>query len=152
METTKKCPACAEEIQSAAVKCRYCGTILASAEWQRAVLHWRSLAEAERKAYWESLTSEQRETFNSVNSALTVPAPTAAIPTVQTTATTEGIIICPNPSCGYQGPPKRVARGSALVGCVLLLFFIVPGILYFMFKSGYRYICPRCGLQIRSDN
>jgi predicted RNA-binding Zn-ribbon protein involved in translation (DUF1610 family) len=152
METTKKCPACAEEIQSAAVKCRFCGTILASPEWQRAVLHWRSLSETARTAYWESLTPAQRETFNSVNSVLTVPGVATAIPTVQTAGATGEIIICPNPGCGYQGPPKRVARGNTAVGCLLLLFFIVPGILYFMFKSGYRYICPRCGLQIRSDN
>ena len=61
-------------------------------------------------------------------------------------------IICPNPRCGYVGPPLRVARGSTLAGLVLLLFFVLPGVLYFMFKSGYRYNCPQCGLQISVDN
>ena len=61
-------------------------------------------------------------------------------------------IICPNPNCGYVGPPKKVARGSCLIGLFLCLFFLLPGILYFMFKSGYRYICPKCGMQIRVDN
>jgi len=61
-------------------------------------------------------------------------------------------MICPNPNCGYQGPARRKARGSILVGLVLCLFFLLPGILYFMLKSGYRYSCPKCGLQIAADN
>jgi predicted RNA-binding Zn-ribbon protein involved in translation (DUF1610 family) len=63
-----------------------------------------------------------------------------------------GDIICPNPRCGYKGRPIKTGRGSCLVGGILLLFFIIPGVLYFMFKSGYRYSCPRCGMQIRTDN
>ena len=61
-------------------------------------------------------------------------------------------IICPNPNCDYKGKPKRVARGSTIVGLFLLCFFIVPGLLYFIFKSGYRYSCPQCGVQIAADN
>lgn len=61
-------------------------------------------------------------------------------------------IICPNPNCDYKGTAKRTARGSTLVGLILLCFFILPGLLYFMFKSGYRYTCPKCGMQIRIDN
>jgi hypothetical protein len=60
-------------------------------------------------------------------------------------------IICPNPNCGYKGFPKRESRGDVLIGLVLCLFFLLPGILYFMFKSGYRYNCPKCGMQISSD-
>lgn len=61
-------------------------------------------------------------------------------------------IICPNPKCGYRGPAKRKARGSCLLGLILCCFFLVPGIIYFMFKSGYRYYCPKCGLQLGNDN
>ncbi len=61
-------------------------------------------------------------------------------------------IICPNPNCGYEGRPRCRARGSVLVGLFLCLFFLLPGILYFMFKSGYRYSCPKCGMQVRIDN
>jgi hypothetical protein len=61
-------------------------------------------------------------------------------------------IICPNPRCDYQGPARRVARGSFLVGFILLCLFILPGLLYFMLKSGYRYYCPKCGLQVGADN
>jgi len=61
-------------------------------------------------------------------------------------------IICPNPNCGYRGEPKKVARGSCLIAAVLLLFFLVPGILYLMFRSGYRILCPQCGVQMSADN
>ena len=60
-------------------------------------------------------------------------------------------IICANPNCGYRGRPRRRARGSRLVGLFLLLFFFVPGLLYFSLKSGYRYLCPECGLQLAAD-
>jgi predicted RNA-binding Zn-ribbon protein involved in translation (DUF1610 family) len=63
----------------------------------------------------------------------------------------QGDMICPNPNCRYEGPPRKVARGSVLVGILLLLFFLLPGILYFIFMTGYRYDCPKCGLQIKSD-
>jgi len=63
----------------------------------------------------------------------------------------QGDIICPNPRCGYQGRPIKTARGSCLVGAILLLCFVLPGLLYFMFKGGYRYSCPRRGMQIRTD-
>lgn len=61
-------------------------------------------------------------------------------------------IICPNPNCGYKGPATQIARGNALIGFLLCFFFLLPGILYFMFMSGYRYVCPQCGLQVGSDN
>jgi hypothetical protein len=61
-------------------------------------------------------------------------------------------IICPNQNCGYRGEAARKSRGSTALGCLLTLFLLVPGILYFIFSRGYRYYCPKCGLQIASDN
>ena len=61
-------------------------------------------------------------------------------------------MICPNSNCGYKGKPKKTARGSFIVGLILCIFFLLPGILYFMFKSGYRYSCPNCGMKIGVDN
>ncbi len=61
-------------------------------------------------------------------------------------------IICPNPNCGYRGKPRRKARGSAIVAIVLLCIFVLPGLLYMIFMSGYRYYCPNCGLQVGNDN
>ncbi len=60
-------------------------------------------------------------------------------------------IICPNPNCGYRGEATRKARGSMAAGCLLTLFLVLPGVLYFIFFRGYRYYCPKCGLQIASD-
>jgi len=63
-----------------------------------------------------------------------------------------GDIVCPNPNCGYVGPGKKIARGSTIIGILLLLCWILPGIIYFMFFSGYRTCCPRCQCQINNDN
>jgi hypothetical protein len=61
-------------------------------------------------------------------------------------------IICPNPNCGYSGQARKEARGSSLVAVLLFLLGIVPGVLYLIFRRGYRYYCPKCGLQIAADN
>ncbi len=61
-------------------------------------------------------------------------------------------MICPNPNCGYEGRPRRKARGSFLVGLILCCFFLLPGLIYFMFMSGYYYHCPKCKIQIGADN
>jgi len=61
-------------------------------------------------------------------------------------------IICPNANCGYKGQPQREARGNVIIGLFLCCFFLLPGILYFMLKEGYRYRCPKCGVQISNDN
>ncbi len=61
-------------------------------------------------------------------------------------------MICPNPNCGYEGRSRKRARGSLLIGLILCSFFLLPGILYFMLMSGYRYYCPCCDMQIAVDN
>ena len=61
------------------------------------------------------------------------------------------MIICPNPACGYIGEARKIPRGSVTAGCLLMLLFIITGILYLMFTSGYRIVCPKCGLQIREE-
>jgi hypothetical protein len=68
---------------------------------------------------------------------------------VHHTTLNPGDIICPNSQCGYCGPPRKVPRGSLILGLILCLFFILPGVIYLMVMSGYNYICPRCGLHIR---
>jgi hypothetical protein len=61
-------------------------------------------------------------------------------------------IICPNPNCGYKGKAKTQARGSRLMALILLACCVLPGILYLLFFQGYRYSCPKCGMQLASDN
>ena len=60
-------------------------------------------------------------------------------------------IICPNPHCGYKGRPRYKPRGSLLFGLILCCLFLLPGILYFIFRSGYRLLCPECGMQLSSE-
>lgn len=53
-------------------------------------------------------------------------------------------LFCRN--CGYQGPPKRMVRGSFAVELLLYLFFIVPGICYTAWRLSNKYTaCPQCG-------
>lgn len=74
-------------------------------------------------------------------------------------------IICPNANCDYKGLPKKKARGSdiTLLGLIIIgiltlpllglgLIFLIPAIFYWLFRGGYNYSCPKCGIQIRSDN
>ena len=60
-------------------------------------------------------------------------------------------IICPNTNCNYKGKPQKKARGSVIIGIILCCFMLLPGILYFMIKSGYQYSCPQCGIQLSID-
>lgn len=85
---------------------------------------------------------------NVPGSIANLPTPPTANPGV---AVRPGDIICPNPRCGYVGPPRRKARGSTLLLVLLLLLWILPGLLYLLFRSGYIYCCPRCGMEIRRD-
>jgi len=47
--------------------------------------------------------------------------------------------------CGYTGVAKRRNQGSFVIELTLWLFFIVPGILYTLWRSSKRLIiCPMC--------
>lgn len=53
-------------------------------------------------------------------------------------------MICPN--CGYRGKPTTKTKGSILIEIILWLAFIVPGLIYSLWRSGSRYkACPSCG-------
>lgn len=48
--------------------------------------------------------------------------------------------------CGYVGKTKRVTKGSLLIEIVLWIAFIIPGILYSLWRLTTRYdACPSCG-------
>jgi hypothetical protein len=51
----------------------------------------------------------------------------------------------PCPVCGYRGRPEKRAKGSAIVAFALLLFGVLPGLIYMMFFSGYVWACAQCG-------
>ncbi len=58
-------------------------------------------------------------------------------------------ITCSNPNCRYKGEPTERQQGSAILGILLLLAFLLPGILYFMFKYRTAYYCPQCGMEFK---
>lgn len=48
-------------------------------------------------------------------------------------------------TCGIRGYPEMKSRGSWRITGVLLLFFIVPGVLYSIWRQTSRYpVCPWC--------
>ena len=54
------------------------------------------------------------------------------------------VFVCKD--CGYVGPARKNTRGSACVCIALWLFFIVPGILYWLWMiSSIHNECPKCG-------
>jgi len=51
---------------------------------------------------------------------------------------------CPN--CGYIGRPRTHTKGSIILEIFLWLFFIIPGIIYSLWRLTSRYrACPMCG-------
>ena len=51
--------------------------------------------------------------------------------------------ICSN--CHYEGQPKTVVKGSFLIEVILWLFFIIPGLIYSVWRLTTKYkACPKC--------
>lgn len=51
------------------------------------------------------------------------------------------------PSCGHTGKPKVMTKGSILIEIILWICFIVPGLIYTLWRqtSGKYTACPKCG-------
>lgn len=48
-------------------------------------------------------------------------------------------------ACGYVGKPKKVTKGSILIELFLWLFFLIPGLIYSIWRLASRYeACPSC--------
>ena len=63
----------------------------------------------------------------------------------------ETTMLCNNPNCRKRVYPMIEPRGDLGIGILLCLLFLPIGIIYFIFKSGYKYICPYCNTLIYSD-
>ncbi len=49
-------------------------------------------------------------------------------------------------TCGYVGEPKAITKGSIAIEVVLWLCFLVPGLIYSIWRLSSRYDgCPSCG-------
>ena len=47
--------------------------------------------------------------------------------------------------CGYVGKPKRAIKGNGFIEIILWLCFIIPGLVYSIWRSSSRYkVCPKC--------
>jgi uncharacterized membrane protein len=52
-------------------------------------------------------------------------------------------MLCPN--CLTQKKPKTKVKGSILIEIILWLCFIIPGLIYSLWRSGSRFkVCPAC--------
>ena len=50
------------------------------------------------------------------------------------------------PSCGNIGAPKTLTPGSILIELVLWICFIVPGLIYSLWRiTSKKPVCPHCG-------
>jgi len=56
--------------------------------------------------------------------------------------------------CGEVGRRKYVVSGSILIEAVLWLLFIIPGLIYTLWRStSGRYVCPKCrGPMVRTSS
>jgi hypothetical protein len=51
--------------------------------------------------------------------------------------------ICLN--CDHQSKPEKITKGNMLVEVILWLFFIVPGIIYSIWRlRSKQEVCPKC--------
>lgn len=50
---------------------------------------------------------------------------------------------CPN--CGFEGPAKRIVKGSIIIEIALWLLLIIPGIIYTLWRMTSKYdACSAC--------
>lgn len=51
--------------------------------------------------------------------------------------------VCTN--CGHVGSPFYEAKGNPAIEVLLWLFFLIPGLIYSLWRSQSRYpVCPKC--------
>lgn len=54
------------------------------------------------------------------------------------------LIVIHCPRCGYESTKDKFGKGSSdIIGCFLLLLFIVPAIFYYA-MFGSKVVCPKC--------
>lgn len=58
-------------------------------------------------------------------------------------------IICQNQNCGFRGVGKASGGKDIGIFLILCLFGIIPGIIYIIWPSPKKLVCPNCGMQVR---
>jgi hypothetical protein len=120
----KKCPYCAEAIQDEAVKCRFCGEHLISAEMRELASRWGTTSQAERDRRWTGLAEQQQRELTLALQGRSPAPPVAASPAPT---------------------PPREAKSSALTwGCLIFIaLFVVAAIIFSTSNPGSRTRQPR---------
>ena len=77
------------------------------------------------------------------------PAPSAPQKQIRKPNLAKGEFQCPN--CQYIGMPTKKPKGNTLVALLLFFLFALPGLIYVVAYSGYKYLCPKCGYNFKSD-
>ena len=53
-------------------------------------------------------------------------------------------MVCPN--CGHYGPTQTKTRGSLLIEIILWICFIIPGLIYSIWRhTSRKQVCSACG-------
>ena len=174
----KKCPACAEEIQADAVKCRYCGEWLEEHEqdaasesqptevapppeipawkdgrtfvsWAEYATEWTKLNKNHRTEAWTGLDDSQRESLRAAWRSLGYP--------VESLVADHPARKCGN--CGSTTLTRTEQRPQAGAGCIIALIGLVlapvllgiPIILYGLHLRGkveMQDVCNSCGARL----
>ncbi len=121
----KKCPACAEELQDEALKCRFCGQILVGDGWRAFCERYSRLSEEQRALEILGLTEVQRATFEA---AWQILAPEARKCPPRQSSLTKALV--PDAMVGEshaKASQKRLVLLSLLAVIILATLFYILG-------------------------
>lgn len=136
----KSCPHCGKDIKASADICKYCRGDVSEAATARAAAAAAGAPHPETKqcpycaeqVRWEAQVCRfcQRNLATPTASAVKVPP--------------KGAKYCQ--ACGTIAQPKRHTKGSFAIEVVAWLFFLLPGIIYSLWRlTSKQWICPNCG-------
>lgn len=119
------CDACRARIQADELKCRYCGTVLASEEWRDFARRYQESSADERRAILESLGSTQRDYFSRLSLVLGASAEGANVQPASGAGPQVKAVQAPVGTGPRLGLIIAVTIGAALVASVGVLVLLL---------------------------